>query len=316
LLSLYNRGIILAVCSKNNLDDALKVFREHPSQVLKEEHFAAMRINWQNKATNIAELAKEINIGLDSIVFMDDNPVERAQVSQVHPEVLVVDMPKNPRLYREMIENLNVFDVLSLTSEDMARGEMYVGKRIRTELEQTATSIEDFLRTLDLKVRINEVSDFDTPRVVQLIGKTNQFNLTTRRYTDAEVGDFRKSDDVAVYSMAVHDKFGDEGVVGVAIVKKKDGDWWIDSFLMSCRVIGRSVESAFLAKIVADAKKANAVRIIGEYIPTKKNPPASDFYERHGFGMPATSNDNVTSWILNLDEQTVDVPEWIKLTEV
>ena len=315
LLSLYNRGIILAVCSKNNPDDAFKVFREHPSQVLKEEHFAAMRINWQNKAANIEELAKEINIGLDSMVFLDDNPMERAQVSQIHPEVLVVDMPKNPRLYREMIESLNVFDVLSLTSEDMARGEMYVGKRKRTELEQSATSIEDFLRTLDLKVRVSEVSDFDTPRVVQLIGKTNQFNLTTRRYSDAEVSDFRKSADAAVYSMAVHDKFGDEGVVGVAIVKKKDGDWWIDSFLMSCRVIGRSVETAFLAKIVADAKKANAVRIIGEYLPTKKNPPAADLYERHGFGMPGTSEDNVTSWILNLDEQTIEVPEWIELTE-
>jgi len=216
LLSLYNRGIILAICSKNNPDDAFAVFREHPSQVLKEEHFAAMRINWQDKAANIAELAQEINIGLDSMVFLDDNPVERAQVSQTHLEVLVVEMPKNPRLYREMLENLNVFDVLSLTKEDMARGDMYVGKRKRTELEQSATSIEDFLRTLDLKVRIDEVSDFDTPRVVQLIGKTNQFNLTTRRYTDAEVNDFRKSKEMAVYSMAVHDKFGDEGVVGVA----------------------------------------------------------------------------------------------------
>jgi FkbH-like protein len=315
LLSLYNRGIILAVCSKNNPDDALKVFREHPAQVLKEEHFAALRINWQNKAANIAELAKEINIGLDSMVFFDDNPVERAQVSQTLPEVLVVDMPKNPRLYRDMIENLNVFDVLSLTKEDMERGEMYVGKRKRTELEQSVTSMEDFLRTLDLNVRINEVTDFDTPRVVQLIGKTNQFNLTTRRYTDAEVNDFRNSPDVAVYSMAVHDKFGDEGVVGVAIVKKKGSDWWIDSFLMSCRVIGRSVETAFLAKIVADAKAAKAARVIGEYIPTKKNPPASDLYERHGFGMPTTADDNVTSWILNLDEQTIDVPEWIELTE-
>ncbi len=314
LLSLYNRGVILAICSKNNPDDALKVFREHPSQVLKEEHFAAMKINWQNKAANIAELAKEINIGLDSMVFFDDNPVERAQVSQVHPEVLVVEMPKNPRLYREMIENLNIFDVLSLTSEDMTRGEMYVGKRKRTELEQSATSIEDFLRTLDLKVRIDEVNDFDTPRVVQLIGKTNQFNLTTRRYTDAEVNDFRKSKERVVYSMAVHDKFGDEGVVGVAIVRKNGNDWWIDSFLMSCRVIGRSIETAFLAKIVKDARKANVARIIGEYIPTKKNTPASDLYERHGFGMPATMDD-VTSWILNLDEQTIDVPEWIELTE-
>jgi len=313
LLSLYNRGVILAICSKNNPDDAFKVFREHPSQVLKEEHFAAMRINWQNKAANIAELAQEINIGLDSMVFLDDNPVERAQVSQTHPEVLVVEMPKNPRLYREMIENLNVFDVLSLTKEDMARGDMYVGKRKRTELEQSATSIEDFLRTLELQVRIDEVSDFDTPRVVQLIGKTNQFNLTTRRYTDAEVNDFRKSKEMAVYSMAVHDKFGDEGVVGVAIVRKNGNDWWIDSFLMSCRVIGRSVETALLAKIVVDARKAKVARILGEYIPTKKNLPASDLYERHGFGMPAT-NDGVTSWILNLDEQTIDIPEWIMLT--
>ncbi|MHA1863488.1 MAG: HAD-IIIC family phosphatase [Candidatus Thorarchaeota archaeon] len=313
LLSLYNRGVILAICSKNNPDDAFKVFREHPSQVLKEEHFAAMRINWQDKAANIAELAQEINIGLDSMVFLDDNPVERAQVSQTHPDVLVVEMPKNPRLYREMLENLNVFDVLSLTKEDMARGDMYVGKRKRTELEQSATSIEDFLRTLDLKVRIDEVSDFDTPRVVQLIGKTNQFNLTTRRYTDAEVNDFRKSKEMAVYSMAVHDKFGDEGVVGVAIVRKNGNDWWIDSFLMSCRVIGRSVETALLAKIVVDARKANVARILGEYIPTKKNLPASDLYERHGFGMP-TTNDGVTSWILNLDEQTIDIPEWIMLT--
>jgi FkbH-like protein len=315
LLSLYNRGVILAVCSKNNPDDALKVFREHPSQILKEEHFAAMRINWQNKAANIAELAEEINIGLDSMVFLDDNPVERAQVSQAHPEVLVVDMPKNPRLYRVMIENLHVFDVLSLTKEDMARGEMYAGKRKRTELEKSASSMEDFLRTLELKVKINEVTDFDTPRVVQLIGKTNQFNLTTRRYTGAEVNELRDSKDAAVYSMAVHDKFGDEGVVGVAIVRKKSGEWWIDSLLMSCRVIGRSVETALLAKIVADARKAQTKRIIGEYIPTKKNPPASDLYERHGFGMPTTSGENVTTWVLDLEETTIDVPEWIELTE-
>ena len=314
LLSLYNRGIILAVCSKNNYDDAIKVFQEHPYQVLREEHFAAMRINWQNKAANIAELAKEINIGLDSMVFFDDNPVERAQVSQVHPEVYVVDTPKNPRLYRETLEALNLFDVLSLTKEDMARGEMYAGKRKRAQLEQSATSIEDFLRTLDLKVTVREVSDFDTPRVVQLIGKTNQFNLTTRRYTDAEVRQFRDSSDAAVYSMAVADKFGDEGVVGVAIVKKEEDSWIIDSFLMSCRVIGRSAETALLAKIAADAKQETATRIVGEYIPTKKNPPAADFYDRHGFKDIATEGD-VKRWELDLKKTTVEVPEWIELVE-
>ena len=315
LLSLYNRGVILSICSKNNYDDAIKVFQEHPYQVLKEDHFAAMRINWQNKAANIADLAKEINIGLDSMVFFDDNPVERAQVSQAHPEVLVVELPKNPRLYRETLETLNVFDVLSLTKEDLVRGEMYAGKRKRAELEQTAESIEDFLRTLDLRVKIQPVNDFDTPRVVQLIGKTNQFNLTTRRYTDAEVRQFREDKDLIVYSMAVTDKFGDEGVVGVAIVKKKGDDWWVDSFLMSCRVIGRSAETALLARIVADARDGKAKRVIGEYIPTKKNPPAADLYEKHGFGMPAESDNNGTTWILNLETDTVEVPDWIELQE-
>jgi FkbH-like protein len=315
LLSLYNRGVILALCSKNNYDDAIKVFQEHPYQVLKEEHFAAMRINWQDKATNIAELAKEINIGLDSMVFFDDNPVERALVSQAHPEVLVVEMPKNPRLFRETLENLNVFDVLSLTKEDMTRGEMYAGKRKRAQLERSAESIEDFLRTLDLKVKIQPVDDFDTPRVAQLIGKTNQFNLTTRRYTDSEVRQFREDKGAIVYSMAVADKYGDEGVVGVAIVKIKGADWWIDSLLMSCRVIGRSVETALLARIVADARAAKAKRIIGEYIPTKKNPPAADLYEKHGFVPAAESEDNLMIWTLNLETGTVEVPEWIELQE-
>ncbi len=315
LLGLYNRGVILALCSKNNYDDAIKVFQEHPYQVLKEEHFAAMRINWQDKATNIAELAKEINIGLDSIVFFDDNPVERALVSQAHPEVLVVEMPKNPRLFRETLENLNVFDVLSLTKEDMTRGEMYAGKRKRAQLEQSVESIEDFLRTLDLRVKIQPVDDFDTPRVVQLIGKTNQFNLTTRRYTDAEVRQFREDKDAIVYSMAVADKYGDEGVVGVAIVKINGDDWLIDSLLMSCRVIGRSVETALLARIVADARAAKAKRIIGEYIPTKKNPPAADLYEKHGFEKSAESDGNETIWALNLETDTVEVPEWIELQE-
>lgn len=315
LLSLYNRGVILAVCSKNNYNDAIKVFQEHPYQVLKEEHFAAMRINWQNKAANIAELAKEINIGLDSMVFFDDNPVERAQVSQAYPEIMVVDLPKNPRLYRKTLENLNVFDVLSLTKEDIERGEMYAGKRKREALQRSTESIEDFLRTIDLKVKIQPVNDFDTPRVVQLIGKTNQFNLTTRRYTDAEVHQFREDKDVIVYSMAVSDKFGDEGVVGVAIVRIKENDWWIDSFLMSCRVIGRSAETALLARIVKDARAAKAKRIIGEYIPTKKNPPAADLFERHGFGMTTETEDNSTIWILNLETDTVEVPDWIELQE-
>ncbi|TFG08920.1 HAD-IIIC family phosphatase [Candidatus Thorarchaeota archaeon] len=315
LMSLYNRGVILAVNSKNNWDDAMKPIREHPHQILREEHFAAFRINWQNKAQNFLELAEEINIGLDSMVFIDDNPHERAQVRQAVPDVMVVEMPDNPQLYRKTLENLKVFDVLSLTQEDMKRGEMYVGKRKRAELEEKTGSIEDFLRTLNLKVHVQQVDKFGKPRVVQLIGKTNQFNLTTRRYTDSEVESFRESDDSAVFSMAVKDKFGDEGIVGVAITKIEANDCIIDSFLMSCRVIGRSVETAFLSKIVSYARERDANRVIGEVIPTKKNAPARDFYERHGFEEVGTSPEGVTRWVLDLEKEDIPVPDWIQMVE-
>ncbi|TFF91629.1 HAD-IIIC family phosphatase [Candidatus Thorarchaeota archaeon] len=315
LLSLYNRGVILAINSKNNWEDAMKPIREHPHQILREEHFAAFRINWQNKAHNMLELAEEINIGLDSMVFIDDNPHERAQVRQAVPDVLVVEMPDNPQLYRETLENLKVFDVLSLTREDMKRGEMYVGKRKRAELEDKTSSLEDFLRTLDLQVQIQQVDDFGKPRVVQLIGKTNQFNLTTRRYTDAEVEGFRDSEDSAVFSMAVKDKFGDEGIVGVAITRIEDQDCIIDSFLMSCRVIGRSVETAFLSEIVSYAREKGASRVIGEVIPTKKNPPARDLYERHGFEKAGTDSEGVTRWVLDIEKEDIEVPEWIQMVE-
>jgi len=315
LLGLYNRGVILALNSKNNPDDVQRVIREHPYQVLREEHFAAVRINWQSKTQNIKELAEEIGIGLDSMVFIDDNPHERELMRQAFPEVLVPEWPKNPHLYRQSLEQLKVFDVLSLTKEDLERGAMYAGRRKRAQSEASAASLEDFLRTLELKIHVSFADDFTTPRVVQLIGKTNQFNVTTRRYTDAEVVKLRDSADSSVYCMQVTDKFGDEGLVGVAIVRKKAKEWLIDSFLMSCRVIGRSAETAFLARIVADAKKAKVGRVLGEFIPTKKNPPAQDFYERHGFKKMGQTEQGVVSWVLDLSKQTVKVPEWIRLIE-
>ena len=314
LLSLYNRGVILAVNSKNNYDDAIKVLKEHPDQVLREEHFAALRINWQDKFTNMIELATEINIGLDSMVFMDDNPIERGQISHALPKVLVVDMPENPQHYRETLEGLKVFDVLSLTKEDIARGEMYVGKRKRAELQESAASLDDFLYSLDIKVDVRPADEFNLPRIVQLLRKTNQFNLTTRRYSDAETKQLSESDDSRVYSMGVEDKFGNEGIVGVAIARRDADAWIIDSYLMSCRVIGRSIETAFLAKIVSDARNDGAKRVIGEFIPTKKNKPAVDFYERHGFSVLST-DEGVTRWVLDLSTDTVLKPDWIELTE-
>mgnify|MGYP001052224790 CR=1 FL=1 len=315
LLSYYNRGIILAINSKNNYEDAIKVIREHPHMVLREKHFAAMRINWQDKIQNMIELAKEIDIGLDSMAFVDDNPREREQIKQALPQVLVVDMPASPFLYRQALESLNDFNVLALTEEDKMRGEMYYARRMRKQLEKSMVSLEYFLRSLEMKVAIKHADDFSLPRIARLVNKTNQFNLTTRRYTDIEIEKMRKNrDEFHIYSLQVIDKFGDEGIVGVAIVRKEPQTWILDSFLMSCRVIGRKVETAFLAKIVADARKKGISTIVGDYIPTQKNAPVKGFYSDHGFEKFQQEGD-LSRWRLDLTRSTVKMPEWLEVKD-
>jgi len=315
LLSYYNRGIILAINSKNNYEDAIKVIREHPYMVLREKHFATMRINWQDKVQNMIELAKEINIGLDSMAFVDDNPREREQIKQALPQILVVDMPSSPFLYRQALEDLNDFNVLALTEEDKMRGEMYYARKMREELRESMTSVEDFLKSLEMKIVIKYADDFNLPRIARMVNKTNQFNLTTRRYTDVEIKKMReKREEFSIYSLQVIDKFGDEGIVGVAIVRKEPQTWILDSFLMSCRVIGRKVETAFLAKIVADAKKEGISTIIGEYIPTQKNAPVKDFYPDHGFEKFLQEGD-LSKWRLDLTQSTVKMPKWLEVQD-
>jgi len=312
LLSYYNRGVLLALNSKNNPEDALKAIREHPHMLLREKHFAATRINWQNKVQNMTELAKEVNIGLDSMVFIDDNPREREQMKQALPQVLVVDMPSSPFLYRQTLENLNEFSVLALTEEDKKRGEMYSARKRREDLRETISSVEDFLKSLEMKVVIRHVDDYSLPRIVRMVNKTNQFNLTTRRYTDAEVRKMKETEDeFEVYGLQVCDKFGDEGIVGVAIIRKEQKTWTLDSFLLSCRVIGRKVETAFLARIVADAKEQGVSAIIGEYVTTQKNAPVKNFYSSHGFE-ELTQKGNLRRWRLDLTKHTVKTPEWME----
>jgi FkbH-like protein len=313
LLSYYNRGILLAVNSKNNLEDALKAIREHPHMLLREKHFAALRINWKNKVQNMIELAKEINIGLDSMVFIDDNPREREHMKRALPEVLVVDMPDSPFLYRQTLEDLNDFNVLALTEEDKNRGAMYYAKKRREDLQGSIRSLHDFLKSLEMRVVIKHADDLALPRIVRMINKTNQFNLTTHRYTDAEIRKMNETKDTfEIYSLKVCDKFGDEGIVGVAIIHKQPEKWTLDSFLLSCRVIGRKIETAFLARIVSDAKEQGALTIIGEYIPTSKNAPVKDFYSNHGFEK-LTKEKNICRWKLDLTRKTINVPEWIEI---
>lgn len=313
LLCYYNRGVLLAINSKNNPEDALKAIREHPHMLLREKHFVAMKINWQNKVQNMIELAKEINIGLDSTTFIDDNPRERAQMKQSLPQLQVVDMPASPFLYRQTLESLNDFNLLALTEEDKKRGEMYHARKKRKELRESISSLEDFLKSLETKIVIKEVDEMGLPRIVRMVNKTNQFNLTTRRYTDAEIRKMNETDnEFLIYSLQVSDKLGDEGIVGAAIVRKEPEVWILDSFLLSCRVIGRKIETAFLASIVADAKKQGASMLVGEYIPTPKNAPVKDFYSRHGFNELSQEGD-LYRWKLDLTKQSIEVPEWMDI---
>jgi FkbH-like protein len=311
ILSLYNRGVILAVNSANNAEDALEVFRKHPYMILKEEHFAAVRINWDDKISNMKSIAEEIDIGLDSLVFMDDSQVNRDLVRQALPEVGVVELPKDPALYLKTLEELRVFDSLQLTEEDKRRGQMYAEQRKRVEFQGVAGDITEYLKALETVITIESVSQFNLARISQLSQKTNQFNTTTRRYLEGDVKKMADSGAFLIVGVKVQDKFGDSGLTGVAIVEKGPERWRIDSFLLSCRVIGRKVEDALLAYIMDQARKGGAKALVGEFIPTKKNAPAKDFFRTRGFTQ-APSTDGVQVWEYGLQE-AVAYPQFIQV---
>lgn len=312
LLGLTKRGILLAVCSKNNPEDALPVIRTHPHMVLREEQFAAMRINWRSKADNIREIAQELNIGLDSMVFVDDNPNERELVRQVLPEVLTVDLPKDPSLYRRTIEDMTDFDLLALTKEDEMRVAQYQANAKRQAAKSTAVSLDEYLQSLEIHVAIDLAPRETLNRVVQLFNKTNQFNLTTKRYQAEEVTRFIESEEYRLYDLRVADRFGDHGLVGTAVVFKQREDWRIDSLLMSCRVMGLGIETAFLERIYSDAVRERVVRLIGEYVQSKKNQPVKEFYAQHGFSLLNDENGR-QEWTLNVAATPIRKPSWVTI---
>jgi len=312
LLGLTRRGILLAVCSKNNPEDALPVIRTHPHMVLREEQFAAMRINWRNKAENIREIAQELNIGLDSLVFIDDNPNERELIKQVLPEVLTVDLPKDPSLYRRMLEDMTDFDLLALTKEDEMRVAQYQANAKRQAAKITAVSLDEYLQSLEIQVAIDLAPRDALNRVVQLFNKTNQFNLTTKRYQVEDVTRFMESEEYRIYDLHVVDRFGDHGLVGTAVIRKQREEWHIDSLLMSCRVMGLGIETAFLERIYSDAVRERVVRLIGEYVQTKKNQPVKEFYAEHGFSL-LKDEDGRQEWKLNVAATPIKKPSWITI---
>ena len=283
LLLLWNQGIILAVNSKNNFDDAIKVIREHPNMILREKNFASMQINWNDKAKNLKQIADEINIGLNSIVFFDDDKLNQERIKQEFPEVLTVELPDDPSQFSNILKNLNDFNVLQRTNEDIQRGKMYADQRKRNDLEKSLSNLDEFLQQLNIKVKIKKSNKFLIPRISQLTLKTNQFNLTSKRYQEEEIRNFSNNSKFSVGCAQVLDKFGDNGITGVYIVLKDKKTWFIDTFLLSCRVMGRGVENAILSQILKDAKENGVEKIKAEYIPTKKNMPAENFLSDFGF---------------------------------
>jgi FkbH-like protein len=311
ILDLHRRGIILAICSKNNPGDALPVLEEHPHMLLRPRHFSAMRINWDDKAAGLRSIAAELSIGTDSLVLLDDNPVECENVRRQLPEVRVLRLDGDPTSFAERLRRLPVFERLALSAEDRERGRLYASQRERAELQRSAGSLEDFHRSLQMRVEIAPLTPATMARAAQLTQKTNQFNMTTRRYTEQQMAAFASDPRSVVLTAGVKDRFGDQGIVGLVIVETSEVVWMLDTFLLSCRVIGRAVETAFLATIVQEARSAGAVHLRGSFMPTPKNAPAAGVYEAHGFRRRAEEH-GTTEWELDLRQATVECPDWIE----
>lgn len=287
---LKNRGIIIAVCSKNDEDKAKEPFEKNPEMVLRLDDIAVFVANWENKVDNIRTIQQILNIGFDSMVFLDDNPVERAIVRENVPGVCVPELPEDPGDYLEYLYSLNLFETASYSSGDKDRTKQYQTEAKRLQAAQKFTNEADFLKSLNMVSVVEGFTSFNTPRVAQLSQRSNQFNLRTVRYTDGEIAALGGSDNHACFSFTLEDKFGDNGLICVIIMEKRDNKTlFIDTWFMSCRVLKRGMENFTLNTIVAWAKEHGFERIIGEYIPTVKNGMVKDHYPRLGFS-PISEN--------------------------
>ena len=283
ILRLREKGVLLAVNSKNNLEEVRQVLREHPHMVLREEHFASLQVDWSPKPERMRRLAQALRLGLDSFVFVEDDPAERLQMAMALPEVLTVEMPPNPALFPKTLLELSVFEKPAVTDEDRLRGAFYAAEHQRDAVRERAHSFEEFLSRLGMVITIRLAEARDVDRIAQLTQRTNQFNVTTRRYQASEIANVMRDPGYRVYTVRLRDAFGDSGLTGVAILRVTREEWHIEAFLMSCRIIGRRIETVFLTEILADAGRAGVRSVRGEYLPTPKNGLVREFYANEGF---------------------------------
>lgn len=282
---LTNMGVLLAIVSKNNYDDVLHVLATHTQMILRPDDFVAIMANWDDKAYNIQKIAQDLNLGLDSFVFLDDNPVEREAVKQTLPDVTVADFPTDITKLPRIIENLaqTCFPILTLTTEDIAKTEMYQQEMQRKSVLNASASMEDYLRSLEIKITLGEMTEEQLDRVSQLTQKTNQFNLVTNRYSPEEIRTYANKPENYIYTAKVSDRFGDSGLVFLMMISTTGTMAHVDNLLMSCRVMGRHIEDAVLTSVEKHLSLLGVSEITAEYIPTRKNVPVINLLERLGY---------------------------------
>ena len=309
LAELGKNGVILTICSKNNERDVLELWEKNPFMALKKENIAAYRINWNNKADNIIALSKELNIGLDSMVFIDDNPTERELIKQALPMVEAPDFPKEPyelpMFFKMLLDDY--FRIYSLTDEDKKKTEQYKANAARAREQSHFADMTSFLRSLQMKLTIEPLNDFNLARIAQMTQKTNQFNLTTKRYSDADIKKLHE-EGCKIWCLSVEDRFGDNGITGLLIVK----DDTIDELLLSCRILGKGIEFAFVKTIMKLLRDAGVDEIKAAFVPTAKNGQVSDFYDRCGFTLVGKDNQE-KKYKIDLNKASLEVEEYYQI---
>ncbi len=313
LLALKERGIILAVCSKNEESIAAAAFEETPGMTLKLDDFAAFVANWSNKADNIIQIAETLDIGLDSMVFVDDNPVERDLVRSMLPMVAVPELPEDPSQYLKCLDNECYTELLSFTSEDSQRTDLYRANATRKEAQSKYSNLDDFLEHLDMESISGRFDVQNLPRIAQLINKSNQFHLTTTRYTEAEIQVMVSDENKVCRYYKLTDRHGDNGLISATILEGDNADGLIiDTWVMSCRVLSRSMEEFICNRMVEDCKALNKKYLIGKYLPTPKNKLVKNLYPRLGFREISAPDSGETVWRLDVRNDQTGLPTFVR----
>lgn len=308
-LALRERGIVLAVSSKNTDEVARRVFREHPEMLIREEHIAVFQANWDDKATNIKAIADTLALGLESMVFLDDNPVERGLVREILPQVAVPELPEDPALYARTLAAAGYFEATVFSQEDRLRATYYEGNAQRANLQEQAGDMDAYLASLKMEITFSPFDHTGRTRIAQLINKSNQFNLTSRRYSEAEVAACEADPTCTTLQVRLADRFGDNGMISVIICRTRSkATWEIDTWLMSCRVLGRGVEQMVLRELLRQASNIGIRKLIGIYRPTERNALVRDHYARLGFTQIKGDEEGVTRWALDATTEIEPAP--------